>query len=73
MECKDIVMEIIGSVTWIMKHISITTVTTGLLANLSTRFMDIGADGMGIFTSFFAHDFYKFGLDIGSLVMSLLD
>ena len=71
--CKDIVTELIGSVTWIIKHISITTVTTGLIANLSTRFMDIGADGVGIFTSFFAHDLYTTGLDIGSLVMALLN
>ena len=72
-QCKDVVTEAIGSVTWIIKHISITTVTTGLIANLTTHILDIGSDGMGIFTSFFAHDFYTFGLDIGSLVMALLN
>ena len=73
MACKDIVQEIIGSIGWIVKHISITTVTTGLLANLTTHIMDIIADGTGIFTSFFGHDLYTFGLDIGSLVMVLLN
>ena len=73
MACKDIVMEIIGSVAWITKHISLTTVTTGLISNLSTRFIDMGADILGLFTSFFGHDLYTFGLDGGSLIISLLD
>ena len=71
--CFDMAGEGEESVVWIIKHISLTTITTGLIANLLGHGLTIASDLFGILTSFFGHDYYTIGQDTGDLVMQVIN
>ena len=72
-ECEQIGTEIAEFIAWIVKHISLATVTTGLLTNLLMHCMDLFTDTWGMFSGVFQHDYYKVGKSIGHIVFSLFD
>ena len=71
--CSDIVQMGSQSVNWIIKHISLTTLTTGLIANLVANILTIATDGMDITSALFAKDYYRLGKDGGEIFMMLFN
>ena len=72
-ECSSIFTEVSRGVKWLIKHISITTVTSGLLLNLATNWMSMGTDGASMASALLARDWFKLGDDMGDFVMQLFN
>ena len=72
-DCSQIVVEGQEVITWTIKHISLTTITTGLLANLLGHIFAIVTDIWGLFSALVSHDFFTLGQDTGDLAMQLLN
>ena len=70
--CQELVTETTDFIAWIVKHVSITTVTTGLLANLVSHIFAIVTDVWSIVTEMFSKDYYSIGKDEGDLFTLLL-
>ena len=71
--CQELASEGTNFIAWIVKHISLTTITTGLLANIATHVFDIATDVWAIVTEMFGKNYYQTGKDEGELFKILFD
>ena len=71
--CEELVNEGTQSVAWVVKHISLTTLTTGLLANVLANIFVLATDIWGMVTDLFSKDYYKIGYDGAEIMMLLIN
>ena len=71
--CQELASETTYIAGWFVKHISITTVTTGLVTNIVTNLFTVFTDAWGLVTDMFGKNYYQIGKDEGELAMLLLN
>ena len=70
--CEDIWGEITGTFNWIMHHLSLTTIFGSIFGNLSTHMIKFASESWALVMDLIKHNFYKFGQDLGIIIMLLL-
>ena len=73
MACAGVGKDIGFFVTWIIKHISIQTITTSLATNSIQHITGLIGDASSLLTSVFKLDFYTMGYDITEILWYLFD
>ena len=73
MACAKVGADIGAFVAWILKHITIQTITTSLATNAIQHVTGLIADVGSLMTSVFKLDFYTIGYDISEILWYLFD
>ena len=73
MACAAVGKDIGFFVSWILKHLTIQTITTSLATNALSHVTGLIADVGSLLTSIFKFDFYTIGYDIAEILWYLFD
>lgn len=70
--CKTVAADISDYAMFGLSNFKISTISTGLVSNLTTNYMKLIGNAGGMFTAFTSHDFYLLGQNIGDLAVDLV-
>ena len=73
MACTSVGVDLGLFIAWLVKHITIQTVTTSLATNALAHVMGLITDAGSILSSLMSFDFYTLGFDIGEILWLLFD